>query len=462
MHPIVNRHLSSGLRDQHLRLFVIKLRLNYIVTEKININSSLMLKYKKVILRGNCMETKFDLQHFDYQKAFDEVKAAIKKPNILVCGASQAGKSTLINDIFQMSFAETGDGSRPKTRGVKLYTSRNATVNFYDSEGYEVGDEKINSFESEVIEFIDKLKNDYKGDLEKQIHEVWFCIDASTSRFLDADRRFITAIKAKDIPIMILLTKVDDGISVEELEELKHEIRSFDESLDCYTYTIAFEDDKDAALCKQFKQQDEIINWAIEHLDDALKTGLIPALKGQLEIKKNLVLTRIIPKYTAKAILSVGVVAVTPASFSDSAILMGLQVKMTVAIMSAYGIDISLASVAADVVGSNLVSLLGKTLATKLIQFIPYVGKAIEVAVDVSVAGTITAILGAAIAEICAQYLKTCIRQDGSASIQFVDFFTSDILKETFSDIRKGKTDIKLQDIINSAIKDLPNQKPEK
>ncbi len=408
------------------------------------------------------MDNKFDIQHFDYQKAFEEVKAAIKKPNILVCGASQAGKSTLINDIFQMEFAETGDGSRPKTRGVKLYTSKNATVNFYDSEGYEVGDDKINSFESEVIEFIDKLKHDYKGDLEKQIHEVWFCIDASASRFLDADRRFISAIKSKNIPIMILLTKVDDGISVEELDELKQEIKSFDESIDCFTYTIAFEDEKDSSLRKQFKQQDEIINWAIDHLDDALKTGLIPALKGQIEIKKNLVLTRIIPKYTAIAVLSVGAVAVTPVSFSDSAILMGLQVKMTVAIMSAYGIDVSLATVAADVVGSNLVSVLGKTIASKLLQFIPYVGKAIEAIVDIGVAGTITAVLGAAISEICAQYLKTCIRKDGSATIQFVDFFTADILKDTVSNIRKGKSDINLKDIINAAIKDIPNQKPEK
>lgn len=398
------------------------------------------------------MEKKFDLQHFDYQKIFNEVRAEIKKPNILVCGASQAGKSTLINDIFQMDSAETGDGSRPKTRGVNLYTSKNATVNFYDSEGYEVGDGKINSFESEVIAFIDKLKNDYKGDLEKQIHEVWFCIDASTSRFLEADRRFITAIKSKNIPIMILLTKVDEGISIEDLDELKQEIHCFDGTLDCYTYTIKFEGEGQEELRKKFKQQDEIIAWAVEHLDDALKTGLIPALRGQIQIKKNLVLTKIVPKYTAAALLSVGAVSVTPVSFSDSVLLMGLQVKMTMAIMSAYGIDTTAVTIAADVVGSNLISILGKTLATKLLQLIPYVGKAIEAIVDITVAGAITALLGAAIAEVCALYLTKCINSDGSASVLFTDFFTADVLKEAVKNIRKGKTDINLKDIINSAL----------
>lgn len=405
------------------------------------------------------MEKKFDLQHFDYQKVFDEVRAEIKKPNILVCGASQVGKSELINDIFQMDYAETGDGSRPKTRGVKLYTSKNATVNFYDSEGYEVGDGKINSFESEVIGFIDKLRNDYRGDLEKQIHEVWFCIDASTSRFLDADKRFISAIKSKNIPIMILLTKIDAGLTVEDVEELKQEIHRFDGTLDCYTYTIKYEGEGKEDIRKQFKQQDEIIAWAIEHLDDALKAGLIPALKGQIQLKKNLVLTKIVPKYSAFAILSVSAVSITPVSFSDSVLLMGLQVKMTMAIMAAYGIDTTAVTFAADVVGSNLISILGKTLATKLLQFIPYVGKVIETFVNISVAGTITALLGATIAEVCALFLKTCINSDGSASVLFSDFFTTDILKDTLSNIWKGKTDINLKDIINSALENAKKEK---
>lgn len=408
------------------------------------------------------MNKKFDLENFDYEKILSEVKAAIKKPNILVCGASQAGKSTLINDIFQMDSAETGNGSRPETRGVNLYTSKNATVNFYDSEGYEIGDDKINNFETEVLAFIDKMKRDHQGDLEKQIHEVWFCIDASSARFLDADRHFITAIKEKDIPIMVLLTKVDDGISIEELEELKNQIHDFDDSIDCFTYTIAFEGENQEELRRKFKQQDEIIKWAIEHLDDALTTGFIPALKGQIRIKKNLVLKTIIPAYTAIAVSSVAAVAITPVSFSDSAILMGLQVKMTMAIMSAYGIDISMVSLAADLVGSQLISLLGKTLATKLLQLIPYVGKALEVVVDIGVAGTITALLGATVSEVCALYLTNCIRQDGEAVIPFTDFFTADILKETLSNIKKGKSDIKLKDIINAALENISKDKPEK
>ena len=174
-----------------------------------------------------------------------------------------------------------------------------------------------------------------------------------------------------------------------------------------------------------------------------------------------MVLTKIVPKYTGIAITSVGAVAITPVSFSDSVILMGLQVKMSLDIMVAYGIDASIVSLAADLVGSNLISSIGKNLASKLLQLIPFIGKPIEVIVDISVAGSITALLGAAISEVCAQFLKTCIRKDGSATISFIDYFTEDVLKEAISNIKNGKSDIDLKSIINLAINNFSKKKPE-
>ena len=43
-----------------------------------------------------------------------------------------------------------------------------------------------------------------------------------------------------------------------------------------------------------------------------------------------------------------------------------------------------------------------------------------------------------------------------------MDFFTSDLLKETISNISKGKTDVNLKTIINGAIENIHKDKPEK
>ena len=77
---------------------------------------------------------KFDFENFDYEKAKEEVKNSIKKPNILLCGATGVGKSSLINDIFNLSMdddkaATVGKNGRPETRGVKKFTNDDSTIN---------------------------------------------------------------------------------------------------------------------------------------------------------------------------------------------------------------------------------------------------------------------------------------------------------------------------------------------
>ena len=45
---------------------------------------------------------KFDVKNFDYDKCYEEVKEnASKNINIIVCGATGVGKSSLINDFFE-------------------------------------------------------------------------------------------------------------------------------------------------------------------------------------------------------------------------------------------------------------------------------------------------------------------------------------------------------------------------
>ena len=78
------------------------------------------------------MGKEFDAEKFDYDKSFEEIKNQVKKPNIMICGATGAGKSSLTNDIFGEVVTNTGSG-RPETRCLNLYTSEESTVNLFDT-----------------------------------------------------------------------------------------------------------------------------------------------------------------------------------------------------------------------------------------------------------------------------------------------------------------------------------------
>jgi Uncharacterized protein/domain associated with GTPases len=89
------------------------------------------------------------------------------------------------------------------------------------------------------------------------------------------------------------------------------------------------------AALQDYLQWDELISWAIEHLDESLREGFISALKGNLEAKKRLINHKIIPLYTSAA----AAVALTPIPFSDAALLVPIQIKMSLHIMKTYALD---------------------------------------------------------------------------------------------------------------------------
>ena len=64
---------------------------------------------------------KFDVKNFDYDKCYEEVKEnASKNINIIVCGATGVGKSSLINDFFEFD----KDSAAPVgSSGKGAYTS---------------------------------------------------------------------------------------------------------------------------------------------------------------------------------------------------------------------------------------------------------------------------------------------------------------------------------------------------
>ena len=369
---------------------------------------------------------------FDFDKALGEISQGIAKPNILICGATGAGKSSVVNHIFGENLAQIGHGI-PVTQGITKYERDDSGVVLYDTEGYEIGTEKVSHYK----DLVESWMNEARGmDLKNQIHEVWYCISAGNKRVTDMDIDVIKSLKAQKVPLAVVLTQIDN-VDEDELAAMESAIRKY---CDVEFFRTCVSDDEEVLTAlKDYLQWDALVDWAIAHLDESLREGFIGALQGNLASKRTLINHKIIPLYTSAA----AGIALTPIPFSDAALLVPVQIKMSLHIMKTYGLDQTLGNLS-SLVGSVVVSetgrLLAQTLSANLFKLIPGVGTAIGTGVNTVVASSFTAAMGYAISEICFRCAKA-IFEEGK-EINFADYFNSKniagLITEWFKVSRRG------------------------
>lgn len=381
---------------------------------------------------------------FDFNKTLGEISAGIKKPNILICGATGAGKSSVVNYVFGENLAQIGHGV-PVTRGITRYQREDTGVVLYDTEGYEIGTEKISQYKANVEDWVNAFGDTaiasakeagVSQELNNRIHEVWYCISAGNKRVTDMDIDVIQMLKAKKLPVAVVLTQID-SLDAEELAAMEAAIREYCQ-VDFFRASTSVDPAITAAL-KDYLQWEELIGWAIDHLDVSLREGFISALKGNLAAKKRLVNQKIIPLYTSGA----AGVALTPIPFSDAALLVPIQIKMSLHIIKTYGLDQKLSNLS-SLVGSVVVSesgrLLAQTLSSSLFKLIPGVGTAIGTTVNTVVASSFTAAMGYAISQICFN-CATAVFEEGR-DIEWMDYFNGEniatLMTEWFKVSQRG------------------------
>lgn len=101
---------------------------------------------------------------------------------------------------------------------------------------------------------------------------------------------------------------------------------------------------------------------------------------------------------------STGVTGAVPIPFADAPLLIAQQAAMMAAINAVFGFDISkdaLASLATAALGVGGATVIGKTVATNLIKFIPVAGSFVGGAVSAGTASVITLALGQAYIQVC-------------------------------------------------------------
>ena len=99
-----------------------------------------------------------------------------------------------------------------------------------------------------------------------------------------------------------------------------------------------------------------------------------------------------------------GATGAIPFPFADAPLLIGQQVAMMMAINKVFEFDIerdALTSLATAVIGVGGATVVGKTVVSNLLKFIPGVGSIAGGAISAGTAGIITLALGKAYIEVC-------------------------------------------------------------
>jgi predicted GTPase len=105
------------------------------------------------------------------------------KVNILLCGKTGVGKSSIINSVFGKHVAEV-DFGKPVTNEIEQFEDvqmSNHKVHFFDTKGFELNiSGERDDGATKMKKFIEKCRWESS---KNRIHLVWYLIDCSSARY---------------------------------------------------------------------------------------------------------------------------------------------------------------------------------------------------------------------------------------------------------------------------------------
>jgi predicted GTPase/uncharacterized protein (DUF697 family) len=358
----------------------------------------------------------------------------IQAPNILVIGGTGTGKSSLINAVFGADLAKVGAGF-PVTQGFNFYS--NGLVNIYDSAGYEADQAIV--FVKDIFKF---LRDKHTGGIEKQIHIVWYVINASSARVQSFDIDIINQFSKYGIPVIIVLSQVDRARK-EELNAIKSALLDFDITAldDVIEVSAAPLIIRGKPICEPFGLE-ELVDKTIKQLPeiyaDAVRIAQIVDLKSKRELAWKLI--------AAAAVTNFGS-AFIPLPGLSTGTTLAVQASLPISIASVYGLEDArkfLHKSYKEISTEALVGFVGATVGFDFLRgVVPIIGSAIAG----GTAATVIVITGLAYASTFEAMAKAHIDPKDSEAIQefFSDNFRnqlkkySDVVIKTTKDLAKVK-----------------------
>ena len=329
------------------------------------------------------------------QEAIDAISEKVqnlKNLNIIVAGKTGVGKSTLINSVFKEKLADTGMG-KPVTSHMRKITKKDVPLAIYDTRGFELGKEVQAEVKQEVVDTISKGLA--TQNINMAIHCIWYCINTASNRIEPEEIEWLKELSMENqitqVPIIVVLTQ---SFSKKKAQEMRQVL--LNENLDIIQIIPVLAEDyeiEDLGVAKAYGL-DVLIKVMGEALPDELIDTLQHVQIACLEEKK-----RRAQAAVATASVAAAGEGAAPIPFSDCALLIPTQVGMIASITVIFGFDVNKSVITAllsSSIGAGGATLLGKTVVTNILKFIPGAGTVVGGAISASTDGVITAALGEA------------------------------------------------------------------
>ena len=312
----------------------------------------------------------------DFNSKYEEARVRFgKRPNILVCGYTGSGKTSLTRAILGDVVPESaiGDG-RPMTMGYDCY--ENELVRIWDSKGLENGQAE-EEFTAHTREFVRQRQSD--ANVDNHIHLVWYTIQGSGARITDCDLNLIRNIFNPE-HVIVVVTKADATRSRQK-EALLQALSEAGIPQDRIVFTSDTE--SGAIGCK------ELMLLSYKMLPEAYKDAFMEAQRIDMESRIQAIRDK---SGKAKTIVTTAVTAAAaagaiPIPLSDAAVLIPIQITMIASLAGLYGLKQEAVKQSALPFVAKLVGIFA---ASSLLKLIPMLGSA----VNATVAGTLTAAMG--------------------------------------------------------------------
>lgn len=313
--------------------------------------------------------------------------------NIVIAGRTGAGKSTLINAVFQGNMATTGQG-KPVTKNAIEITKEGIPLTIFDTRGLE-----ISAFKETIEELKDLvIQRSNDRDANRHIHVAWLCIQEDGRRVEEAEIE-LSKMLSDYVSVLVVITKArsDNGFSSEVqklLPKAKNvvRVRSISETFDDGETTL-----KPMGL-------EALIEATSELIPEGKRKALAASQKANLKYKKSQAHKVVLSAATAAA-----AAGASPIPFSDVAILAPIQVGMLAGITSVFGLELStgsLSTLVGSAIGVTGATFAGRAIVSNILKLIPGAGTVAGGVVSATTAGAITTTLGEAYIAVLASFFE--------------------------------------------------------
>jgi len=323
---------------------------------------------------------------------YDEWAKKNKKANILIVGKTGVGKSTLINAVFRDELAKTGTG-RPVTQAIEEITKPGVPIIILDTKGLELA-----AFEEIRGTLIAEISSRRGEDPDKYVHLAWLCISEESKRVEDAEIELARELTSLGIEVIIVITKANKINGNEFKREIAPLFQGISREI-CVTRGVVeslYGDDDEVIGTRKVAGIDELISTSYRYIPDSQKQSFANTLsikhRQSIEVKKSEAAKAII---TARA--AAAATGASPIPFSDAFLLIPIQSAMIVQISRIFGMSIDSSAVipvVAALTGSTITTVLGKTIVTGILKFIPGIGTIAGGLISGAVAQELTAGMG--------------------------------------------------------------------